>query len=60
MSDHPEGYRLLDRNEPVEAGDLWCHQGKEHRAWLPAKLLGEQQPNNDYCRKVVPADQPKP
>jgi hypothetical protein len=49
----PEGCLLLEKTKPVKAGDLWCHQGKEHRVWLPAKLLGEQQPNNDYCRKAA-------
>jgi len=49
----PLGRRLLERREPVQAGDFWCHQGTEHRAWLPAKLFGEQQPNNDYSRKVA-------
>jgi hypothetical protein len=49
----PQGYHLLAKSQSVEAGDLWCHQGTEHRAWLPAKLLGEQQPNNDYCRKLI-------
>ena len=48
----PLGYALLERRESVQVGDFWCHQGKEHRIWLPAKLLGEQQPNNDYCRKL--------
>jgi hypothetical protein len=36
----PQGYHLLEKSKSVEAGDLWCHQGTEHRAWLPAKLLG--------------------
>ncbi|MFQ3454132.1 hypothetical protein PMN64_12555 [Bradyrhizobium sp. UFLA01-814] len=53
--DSPQGYRVLGRAERVETGDLWCHQGKEHREWLPAKLIGERQPNNDYCRKVISA-----
>jgi len=48
----PLGYYLLEKREPVQAGDLWCHRGKEHRVWLPAKLFGEHQPNNDYCRKA--------
>lgn len=48
----PLGYCLLGRREPVQAGDLWCHQGKVHRVWLPTKLFGEQQSNNDYCRKL--------
>lgn len=50
--DFPPGYHLLDKNEAVKAGDLWCHQGKVHREWLPAKLLGPQLSNNDYCRKA--------
>lgn len=52
QKDYPLTYRLLEKTELVEAGDLWCHQGKEHREWLPAKLLGRQQPNNDYCRRM--------
>ena len=48
----PPDYYILNRREAVTAGDLWCHQGKEHRVWLTAKLLGDQLPNNDYCRKL--------
>jgi hypothetical protein len=50
--DCPPGNHLLDRSEAVTAGDLWCHRGKVHRIWLPAKLFGKQLPNNDYCRKA--------
>lgn len=53
LDDLPQGYHLLKKSEPVAPGDLWCHHGKEHRVWLLAKLLGKQQPNNDYCRKLV-------
>ena len=52
QKDYPLKYRLLESNEAVRAGDLWCHQGKEHREWLPAKLFGGQLPYNDYCRKL--------
>jgi hypothetical protein len=54
--DFPPGYRLLAKNEAVQAGDLWCHHGKVHRHWLPTKRLGQQEPNNDYCRMAIHQD----
>ncbi|NPU15000.1 hypothetical protein HL666_29925 [Bradyrhizobium sp. 83002] len=50
LSDVPHGYRVLNRNELVQTGDLWCHHGKVHRFWLPITRLGKQESYNDYCR----------
>lgn len=51
-ADMPEGFALLPREVEVEKGDLWCHQGKVLRHWLPA-TPGPQLSYNDYCRKIA-------
>lgn len=51
----PEGYRMLNPDEPTEPGDLWSYVGLNAR-WLPSKH--ERQKNNIYCRKLI--EEPRP
>lgn len=52
MIDLPEGFRYLEKDELVQSGDKWHHNGTYLVQWIQCKKFGEQLPYNTYCRKL--------